>query len=55
MRNCDKCLNNVWDFKKNDDTIEATCKMCGHEVFFPAKKTKTSNNKSIITDKFWSK
>lgn len=37
MRNCNKCLNNVWSFKKVDDTIEATCNICGNEVSFLAK------------------
>ena len=47
MKPCQKCLNNNWDFKKNDDTIEATCQMCGYEVSFSALKKKPKPSPTI--------
>lgn len=38
MRLCQKCLENNWQFEYIDGYIIATCKMCGHEVEFEAKK-----------------
>jgi len=39
MRPCQKCLENDWTFKKEDDnSITATCVMCGGTVNFCAKK-----------------
>lgn len=40
MKNCSKCLENVWEYKHVDGYIIATCKMCGNEVMFPDKKHK---------------
>lgn len=36
MRPCDKCLENNWTFKKEEDWIFATC-ICGHEVEWQVK------------------
>jgi len=38
MRNCDKCLENYWEYKFNEGMIEATCQHCGNVVEFEAKK-----------------
>jgi DNA-directed RNA polymerase subunit M/transcription elongation factor TFIIS len=40
MRNCDRCFENFWDYKHIEDTIIATCKMCGYEVQFLDRKHK---------------
>ncbi len=40
MSGCEKCLDNAWDFKYNEGWIVATCRMCGHEVQFEARKGK---------------
>ena len=38
MRECDKCLEDDWSFKKVDGWIKATCNQCGHEVEFESKR-----------------
>lgn len=48
MRNCEKCLENSWEFKTIRDVneekqtyikyCEATCNLCGHQVEFGHKE-----------------
>ena len=38
MSPCKQCLNNTWDFKKIENWIRATCKICGYEVEFSIKE-----------------
>jgi hypothetical protein len=39
MDPCSKCLENQWEFKLADAvTVQATCKLCGHEVQWSPKK-----------------
>jgi hypothetical protein len=40
MMLCMNCLNDMWEYKQIEDTIEATCRNCGYERSWniPAKK-----------------
>lgn len=40
MRPCGKCLENNWSYQHIEGYVRATCKLCGHEVEFPTKKTR---------------
>jgi DNA-directed RNA polymerase subunit M/transcription elongation factor TFIIS len=51
MRPCEKCLENNWTYEKIEDTIRATCKLCGYEVEFAARKPKQSKKKKQKWDK----
>ena len=37
MNACNKCLENNWGFRKIENMIEATCKICDNIVEFEAK------------------
>ena len=40
MRNCEKCLENNWQYEFIDGWIRATCQICFNQVEFPSKKLK---------------
>lgn len=40
MLPCDKCLENRWSFKVENDWVTATCTLCENIVEFPARKEK---------------
>jgi len=40
MYHCTQCLENHWSKVVIDNTVIATCEMCGYEVHFSARKPK---------------
>lgn len=56
MRLCQKCLENNWSFKNEDDkSTTATCKNCGYEVNFHGVEKKDKFHEGDLCRKCGSK